>query len=257
MPGVETMETLSGAVEDERDNALPVPDEALLRMRQAIVDGQHWFEAVLDAVGRWRPARETVGRREYSYVIGGDAFDWLLLAERIIEEVPDLVPPGEAAALLYDGRWPIDVDDEEFAARLGREKYSAHLNYMYGVLVEEALQLFVEEEIHKEGRSRAWGQDPREDLSMYSRVYGTSRAQLLERYYETTGILLRERVPYADWKAFTYWLFKQRLKIQDKARVASDTRKGLAQLSRMELAVSSRRRGGRLAEEDFAARFSA
>jgi hypothetical protein len=257
MPATDTMEALTGEVEEERQSTLPAPDEAILRMRHAIAGGQHWFEALLDAVGRWRLARETVRRREYSYVIGGDAFDWLLLAERILDEVRDIVPSAEAAALLYDGQWPIDMDDDEFAARLGREKYSAHLNYLYGVLVEEALQLYVEEEIHKESRSRAWGQDPREDLSMYSRVYGMSRAQLLERYYETTGILLQEKVPYADWKAFTYWLFKQRLKIQDKARVASDTRKGLAQLSRMELAVSSRRRGGRLAEEDFARRFSA
>jgi hypothetical protein len=251
------MATLTGEVEDERDATLPAPDEAILRMRHAIAEGQHWFEALVDAVGRWRPSRETVRRREYNYVIGGDAFDWLLLAERILDEVRDVVPPSEAWALLYDGRWPIDMDDEEFAARLGREKYSAHLNYLYGVLVEEALQLYVEEEIHKESRARAWGHDPREDLSMYSRVYGMSRAQLLERYYETTGVLLREKVPYADWKALTYWLFKQRLKIQDKARVASDTRKGLAQLSRMELAVNTRRRGGRLAEEDFAERFSA
>src|SRR5690606_36261928 len=171
--------------------------------------------------------------------------------------VAGLVPPREAQALLYDGRWPIDMDDEEFAERLGPAKYSAHLNYLYGVLVEEALQLYVEEEIHKESRSRAWGQDPREDLSMYGRIYGLSREQLLAKYYEDTGILLRDRVPYADWKAFTYWLFKQRLQRQDKARVASDTRKGLAQLSRIELAVSARRRGGRLAESDFVERFTA
>jgi hypothetical protein len=257
MPGVDTVETLTGTVEDDRAQSLPAPDEAILRMRHAIAKGQHWFEALLDAIGRWRLARETVRDREYRYVIGGDAFDWLLLAERILDDVRDLVPPAEANALLYDGRWPIDMEDEEFAARLGREKHSAHLNYLYGVLVEEALQLFVEEEIHKESRSRAWGVDPREDLSMYGRVYGLSRGQLIERYYESTGILLQERVPYADWKEFTYWLFKQRLKIQDKARVASDTRKGLAQLSRMELAVSGRRRGGRLGEEDFAERFSA
>ena len=41
-----------------------------------------------------------------------------------------------------------------------------------------------------------------------------------------------------------YWLFKFRVKNQEPARVASDTRKALAQLSAMELAVrrASRRR---------------
>jgi len=69
--------------------------------------------------------------------------------------------------------------------------------------------------------------------------------------------MLGSRIAYADWQAFTYWLFKLRLKRQDKARVASDTRRGLAQLTRMELAVSERRKGATLGEEDFAARFSA
>ena len=69
--------------------------------------------------------------------------------------------------------------------------------------------------------------------------------------------MLRSDIALGEWKAFTYWLFKQRLRRQDKARVASDTRKGLAQFTRMELAVSERRHGARLDESDFAARYSA
>src|SRR6185503_9644845 len=132
----------------------------------------------------------------------------------------------------------------------------AHLNYLYGVLVEEALQLSVEEEIHKEGRSRAWGADPRADETMFQRVYGKTRDELFGLYYEETRILLGSRVDYGAWKAFTYWLFKLRLKRQDKARVASDTRKGLAQLTRMELQVSERRHGAKLSEAGFAERYS-
>lgn len=33
---------------------LPAPEEAILRMRHAILTGTHWFDAVLEAVGRWR-----------------------------------------------------------------------------------------------------------------------------------------------------------------------------------------------------------
>jgi hypothetical protein len=148
------------------------------------------------------------------------------------------------------------MDDDEFARRIGVAKHSAHLNFLYGVLVEEALQLSIEEDIHKECRSRAWGQDYREDETMYQRVYGKSRAELFAQYYEETGLMLRQRVSLSEWKAFTYWLFKTRLKRQDKARVASDTRRGLAQLTRMELVVSERRRGGSLDEADFARRFA-
>lgn len=247
----------AGAAPDEGDGQLPAPEETILRFRQAIRSGQHWFEALLDAIGRWRLPEECVDGRSYTYLIGGEAFDWLLLAERLLFEARDMVPAREADALLFHGRWPIDIDDEEFSERIGAAKYSAHLNYLYGVLVEEALQLSVEEEIHKESRSRAWGQDQRVDETMYERVYGLKRQELFAAYYESTGILLRREVAYADWQAFTYWLFKLRLKRQDKARVASDTRRGLAQLTRMELAVSERRKGATLDEAEFAARYSA
>ena len=182
-------------------------------------------------------------------------FRSLLLAERLLGGIRDMVPPIEADALLFEGRWPLDMDDRDFEERLGPAKHSAHLNYLYGVLVEEALQLYVEEEINKENFAHVWGQDPREWWGMYLRVYGKSLEELKALYYEDTGVMLGECVAYPDWKAVTFWLFKLRLKHQDKARIASDTRKGLAQLSRMELAVSERRRGATLGEADFRGRY--
>ena len=249
-------EPLEAPPAEERPG-LPAPEETLFRLRQDILGGRHWFDAMLEAIGRWRVPDETVGERHFRYLVGGEAFDWLLLAERLTQEIRDMVPAKEADALLFHGRWPIDVDDDEFAERLGQAKYSAHLNYLYGVLVEEALQLYVEEEMHKEGLSRAWGTDPRADEGMYRRVYGKSLTELKALYYEQSRVILGDRVDYADWKAFTYWLFKTRLKRQDKARVASDTRKGLAQLSRMELAVNERRRGAVLGEAEFLERYGA
>lgn len=248
-------DTLVGELIAEEGPTPLAPDDAVLRMRQAIRDGQHWFEALLDAIGRWRLPEETVSGRTFHYLIGGEAFDWLLLAERLLDEAADLVPEEEREALLFEGRWPLDLEDEAFERRLGAAKYSAHLNYLYGVLVEEALQLHVEEEIHKAAYARAYGLDPREDESMYERVYSKPCQELLAQYYEETGHLHIAEIAYAEMKAFTYWLFKLRLRRQDKARVASDTRKGLAMLSQMELAVSERRRGARLNEEEFEQRF--
>jgi hypothetical protein len=252
-----------GALETETPHAeagdgpagLPAPDETVFRFRQSIVDGRHWFDALLEAVSRWRLPAEVVGPRTFRYLLGGEAFDWLLLAERLLEEAPDLVPRAERDALLFEGRWPIELEDAEFAERLGPAKHSAHLNYLYGVLVESALQLHIEEEMHKAAYARVW--DVRDDETMHQRVYGKSREELIALYYEDTGRLLGGRISYPDLQEFTYWLFKLRLKRQDKARVASDTRKGLAQLSRMELAVREGRRGAALGEADFAARYTA
>lgn len=244
-----------GAGPEEEPPGLPAPEETILRMRQEILAGSHWFEALLDAIGRWRLPCETVRGREYRYLVGAEAFDWLLLAERLLLEAADMVPPAERDALLFHGRWPLDVPEEEFERRLGAAKHSAHLNFQYGVLVEQALQLSVEEEIQKESRARAWGHDRRDDESMYERVYGRSRDDLFAQYFEETGRLLRARVAYPDWLDFTYWLFRLRMRCQDKARVASDTRKGLARLTLMEVEVSERRHGGRLDEAGFQLRY--
>ena len=250
----EALHDLPGEV-DEDFPRLPAPEETVLRFRQSILAGDDWFLALLDAIGRWRMPAEVIGSRTYDYLSGGEAFDWLLLAERILDEAPDLIPRAVCDSLLFDGRWPTDIEDEDFALRIGPVKHSAHLNFLYGVLVEEALQLSVEEEIHKENRNRPWGQDTRVDETMLERVYDKPREELYSLYYTETGIFLRDHVSHAQWKAFTYWLFKLRLRRQDKARVASDTRKGLAQLTRMELDVSERRHGAKLGEADFNARY--
>jgi hypothetical protein len=76
----------------EEQEYLPAPEETILRMRQAILNGRHWFDALLEAIGRWRVPEERIGDREYRYLIGGDAFDWLLLAERLTGEAFDIIP---------------------------------------------------------------------------------------------------------------------------------------------------------------------
>ena len=81
--------------------------------------------------------------------MGGEAFDWLLLAERLCDEIVDLVPEDEAEALLFDGRYPVEVGDADLELLLGA-KHKAHLNFVYGVRVEEALQLAVQGEVHKD-----------------------------------------------------------------------------------------------------------
>ncbi|MGG7379244.1 hypothetical protein ACQ7B2_10975, partial [Escherichia coli] len=75
-------------------------------------------------------------------------------------------------ALLFRGRPPFEQPAEAFRAAIGESKYRAHLNFVYGVVVEEALQLSVEEDLHKELRCRAWGQDRRLDESVFQRIYG-------------------------------------------------------------------------------------
>ena len=130
---------------------------------------------------------ETVADRHYRYLVGGEAFDWLLLAERLTESLDGAMPEDEREALLFFGQMPVDLDDDEFKGAIGGAKHTAHLNYLYGVTVEEALQLAVEEEVHKERFAHAATATPA-DEEVCRRVYGKGRMELLERFREECGL---------------------------------------------------------------------
>ncbi len=205
----------------------------LARLREEVERGErHWFIVVLEGVGQWPLAEEEVNGRRYRYLIGGEAFDWLLLVERLCEALGDLTPEEEREALLVHGRFPTEVSEETFRRLLGAAKYRAHLNFRYGVQVEEALQLSVAQEVQKERLCRVW-EDGHIDDDVCCRIYGSTRRELFAKFQCERG-LSGDSVSLGDLHEFTYWLFKHRVNNADPARVASDTRKGLAMLSRLQ-----------------------
>jgi hypothetical protein len=208
------------------------PAEIIAGLRRQISDGEPWFEALLAAVRAWPAASEEVAGREYHYLVGGEAFDWLLLAERLCDELQGLVPDDEREALLFHGRPPGGITDEDLQRLLGA-KARSHLNFVYGVRVEEALQLAVEIEVRKERASRVWdnGHDGDE---VHRRIYGAGAAELLAEFRAALKLPAGDGLSLSELNEFTYWLFKRRLRNADPARVASDTRKGLAQLQRLD-----------------------
>lgn len=210
-----------------------------LRRSVAKVQG-HWFNALLEAIAAWRQPQENVDGRSYCYLIGGEAFDWLLLAERLCLELDGLVPREEVEALLFEGRPPVPMGEEEFRRTIGSAKYRAHLNYFYGVLVEEALQMAVEEEVQKERLAHVWTHHQQADDEVCQRIYGLSRLELFRKFCQERGTAPTNEISLGQYKEFAYWLFKYRLRSCDPARVASDTRKGLTVLARLEAARQRR-----------------
>ena len=206
--------------------------DLLVRLRELVESGErHWFTAVLEGAGQWPLAEEEVDGRRYCYLIGGEAFDWLLLAERLCKALADVTPEDEREALLTHGRFPMEVSEEEFRRLLGPAKHRAHLNFFYGVKVEQALQLGVAQEVHKERLCQV-GENGHVNEEVCSRIYGATRQELLEKFRQAGGLSGGELSP-GDLREFTYWLFKHRVSNADPARVASDTRKGLAMLAQL------------------------
>ena len=104
--------------------------------------------------------------------------------------------------------------------------------------------------------TRIWENGHADDES-FRRIYGSTRSEMLAEFRAGAWSGSRSARPEAlggraveppaaedislhDLSEFTYWLFRYRLRYADPAKVASDTRKGLALLARLE---SRRERG--------------
>lgn len=195
-------------------------------------DPDAWFFSMMHAIRQWPLPEETVGDRTYRYLIGGEAFDWLVLAERLCDALGDLAPTDEVDDLLFFGKPPVELNEEDWKTLLGA-KYRAHLNFVYGVHVESALQLAVRDEVHKEHLSRVW-ENGQADDEAFLRTYGAPRTQLLSEFWTDTNREPSEELSLADLNEFTYWLFRYRVRNADPARVASDTRKGMTRLAHLQ-----------------------
>jgi hypothetical protein len=207
--------------------------EAIQYLREEISCGKHWYTALLEAIHLWQSPEEDSEERHYQYLIAGEAFDWLLLAERLTSEVDEQIPEDELVDFLFYDKPPLAVSKQEFRKLIGASKYQAYLNYLYGVLVEESLIGAVADEVRKERRSNGVGDDSGVEDTAFRRVYGAPRDELLETFRRETGNPRLKSTTLSEIKQFTYWLFKYRLKRSDQSRVASDTRKALTRLHRL------------------------
>ena len=234
-----------GSVSADSDGAAPTADtnagvlaatapDAVLHLRAAVRSGAGWPQALLEAMALWTSPDETRQGRTYRYLIAGEALDWLTLAERLCLEIEDFIPPADLERLLFEGALPDDVTPEEFKDWMGGNKHRAYLNYWYGVVVEEALQQGAEDDVRKREKARCYPDHEEMVEEAFIHLYCKTRAELLKDYRKEAGITDIAPLSLADCKEFTYWLSKLRFNLWDPARVASDTRKGIRYLSRLE-----------------------
>lgn len=232
------------------DSGSKSPGELIGQLRRRLrKPGVDWRMVLLEAVGEWPLASEEFGDDTLVYLVGGEAFNWQLLAHRLMVGAGVPAPSDEWNAWMDNPEPFAGLEEQQFMRLLGVDKFRAHLSYFYGVTVEQALIVAVEEEITK-GRV-ANGREPtdRAREEAYRRLYSDEQDALWDAFREDNdvpparpGYRHRDEHTLSDSDAFTYWLFKRRLKNSVPARVASDTRKGLAQLERMRQAHERRRR---------------
>ena len=201
-------------------------------LRLAITQGSEWTSAVVKAMASWEIPEEKYLGSLYIYLIAGEAFDWILLAQRLCYAIRDLIPEYDMERTLFLMNFS-GLQAENFQENLGPSKFRGYLNFYYGVFVEQALQLATELEIQKHytGNGVLYKDDYSDES--FSKIYGLSQNNLLKKYSDEHKIPIKDSITTSEHNAFTYWLFKYRLKSSDQSKTASDTAKGLNQLQMM------------------------
>jgi len=155
-----------------------------------------------------------------------------LLAERLCQVVDGLIPENGKIRLLFFGKAPVNLSNEEFQTLIGESKYRQYLNFFYGITVEEALFLTKQDEIRKERTSIIAPGRSDYDKEVYTRIYGSGKMELLNQFRKSKGYPRTSSITLSEMKEFTYWLFKYRLENCDRSRVASDTKKAMEYLQK-------------------------
>jgi len=215
---------------EERAAALAGDARAIQHLKDAINAGSNWYLALLESIRLWRSPEEVYKEEHYAYLIAGEAFDWLRLAERLSDEIKDRVPDEEMVNLLFFDRPPVELTEDQFKELIGPAKYRAYLNYLYGVLTEQALLLGAIYEARK--RSIVPLNPDEEAEQAYRAVYHAGQEELLHAFQKEKKYPYLKSLTLGQMKEFTYWLFKYRVSHSEKPKVASDTKKALALLYR-------------------------
>ena len=203
---------------------------AIQGLKDGLAQGRNWCVALLEAVRLWSSPEEDHKGRRYQYLIDNEAFDWLVLTERLTEELDGLIPEEDRASLLFFGMPPVDLSRDQFKSLIGPSKYRAYLNYFYGILVERFLLLSVTEDLRKKKTLSGLNNDNGVVDEAYQRIYGAAESTLLKQFRKERHYRQLRSIGLSELNEFTYWLFKYRIRTRDKSLVASDTKKGLTKL---------------------------
>ncbi len=209
------------------------PNEAIRYFRKALDEDKHWYVSLLQAIRLWDEEEEIINGRRYCYLIEDEAFDLILVAERICGCCNGLVPQHEVEDFLFKDIPPMETSTAVFRNLIGEKKYRQHLNFFYGVVVEQNLFLVVQKEVRKENQPLA-GKNERGTIDeAFCRIYEASFEDMLKSFRRQKRRRSSHSLKLGEFNEFCYWLFKYRLKNCDKARVASDTKKALCYINEM------------------------
>ena len=214
----------------------------------------NWQTAFLETVAAWPIENEHVYGETFHYFIGGEAFNWKRLAERIATQLDEEGSTTLPAEKIFD--WIESsgvfggIPENEFRRILGVDGWRAHLNHFYGVHIEQCLIAAIQARNHK--RRYSAGLPPSDDSSerAYLGLYEETEQDLWQLFIDENADRLSDLIAESPDETrtialdeeFTYWLFKRRIEYTLAPQVAAETQRGLDMMSQIANAHERRTR---------------
>lgn len=245
-----TLQIKTNAVDIETNR-----QQLVIDLQKNIEDHAHsWQTAFLETVAAWPIENEHVYGETFHYFIGGEAFNWKRLAERIAtqlaEEDSTTLPAEKVFEWIESSGVFGGIPEDEFRRILGVDGWRAHLNHFYGVHIEQCLIAAIQARNHK--RRYSAGLPPSDDSSdrAYLGLYEETEQDLWQLFITENADRLSDLIAESPDETrtialdeeFTYWLFKRRIEYTLAPQVAAETQRGLDMMSQIDTAHERRTR---------------
>ncbi len=243
-----SFESDSGSRADESSEC----QRLLLKLRREVsANPSDWKLSVLNIVAEWPIASESVNGEQFQYIVGGEAFNWKRLAERLILNLESSEITNPARSEMWEWLHSDHVfggfEEGLFRRTLGIDRWRGHLNYFYGVHLEQCLFTAIQNRIHRRRFARGMPLTDDSADEAYEGLYYDEESVLWQKFLDE---VVPDNAPIEsdDCRSlslddeFTYWLFKRRIDSTHPAQVAYETQRGLQMMAEISEADSRRLR---------------
>tara|TARA_Y100001970_G_C14227029_1_gene856316 strand:+ start:1541 stop:2203 length:663 start_codon:yes stop_codon:yes gene_type:complete len=189
------------------------------------------IDAFMKIIGHWPLKSEKIDNIEYQYWVNDEAFNWHLLATRIIFSITEANNKQILNKLLHSTYLLPGTDQRKIINLFSPDKYRAHLNFIYGVVLEEVIICFNEMEKNKDVINQFNASDAIN--AVYLDLYGYNFSEFIRVYEFEKKIKLDEFNSLYSYYDFLYWSWKYRLKKSTPEKIAYDSQSGINFLMNM------------------------
>ena len=110
------------------------------------IDEDNYRSHILKIISLWK----IDNKKKYDFIVLEEAFNWKRLAYLILDNMNvDKILKSKILLWISSPHIYAGFSEKEFKGLIGYEKYSAHLSYFYGIIIERCLLCFVEQELIK------------------------------------------------------------------------------------------------------------